>query len=132
MALQEKYLEKIKPSLSPCHKKKFQSGWGYTLACPFCSPIQKRESKKNEKCAVLHPVEGSPYMMFSCSRGMNGGQQGLVDCGKRMRFDTFLKYWNPPQYRKFVREKEMEKKDYRPDFKQQRLDASASVRPEVG
>ena len=22
--------------LSPCQKKKFKDGWGWTLACPFC------------------------------------------------------------------------------------------------
>ena len=76
MSLPEKYLNKVIPSLSPYNKKKFKSGWGYTLACPFCSPAQKRESKANEKCASLYPVEGSPYLMFSCLRGMNGGTQG--------------------------------------------------------
>ena len=123
MSLPEKYLDKVLPSLSPYSKKKFKSGWGYTLACPFCSPAQKRESKANEKCASLYPVEGSPYLMFSCSRGMNGGTQGLVDCSRRTRLDTFIKHWHPEMHRHWMREKEMAKRDYRPDFKQQRPDA---------
>ena len=28
-----------------------------------------------------------------------------------MRFSTFLKQWNPPQYRKYVREKELSKEE---------------------
>ena len=119
MNKQEKYLEAVLPSLSPYNKKKFQSGYGYTLACPFCRSVQKRESKKNEKCAAIYPVDGSFHLMFQCSRGENGGKQGVVDCSKRMRFDTFLKHWNPPLHRKYVREKELAKQNYQPRFADQ-------------
>ena len=116
MNITEKYIEIIKPSLSSCQKKKFRDGWGWTLACPFCKDAQKRESKSNEKCASLYPVEGSFTYFFSCNRGLNGGSQGLMPCDRNMRFSTFLKQWNPPQYRKFVREKELAKKNYQPKF----------------
>ena len=119
MGQQEKYFQIIKSSLRQCHDKQFPSGWGYKLVCPFCSDVQKREGKKNERCAYLFPVEGSPFLHFECSRGRNGGRQGLVDCSKRMRFDTFLKNWNPPLYRKYVAEREALKKNYKPDFKQE-------------
>ena len=116
MNITEKYIEIIKPSLSSCQKRKFRDGWGWTLACPFCKDAQKRESKSNEKCASLYPVEGSFTYFFSCNRGLNGGSQGLMPCDRNMRFSTFLKQWNPPQYRKFVREKELAKKNYQPKF----------------
>ena len=116
MNITEKYIEIIKPSLSSCQKKKFRDGLGWTLACPFCKDAQKRESKSNEKCASLYPVEGAFTYFFSCNRGLNGGSQGLMPCDRNMRFSTFLKQWNPPQYRKFVREKELAKKNYQPKF----------------
>ena len=116
MNITEKYIEIIKPSLSSCQKKKFRDGWGWTLACPFCKDAQKRVSKSNEKCASLYPVEGAFTYFFSCNRGLNGGSQGLMPCDRNMRFSTFLKQWNPPQYRKFVREKELAKKNYQPKF----------------
>jgi hypothetical protein len=70
MTITEKYIDKIKPSLSPCQKKKFK----------------------------------------------DGRVQGVHSCNHTMRFSTFLKKWNPPQYRKYVREKEMAKKNYQPKF----------------
>ena len=116
MNITEKYIEIIKPSLSPSQKKKFRDGMGWTLACPFCRDDQKRESKSKEKCASLYPVEGTFTYFFSCNRGLNGGVQGVHSCNHTMRFSTFLKKWNPPQYRKYVREKEMAKQNYQPRF----------------
>ena len=116
MTIAEKYIEIIKPSLFPCQNKQFRDGWGWTLACPFCRDAQKRESKSNEKCASLYPVEGSFTYFFSCNRGLNGGVQGLMPCDRTMRFSTLLKQWNPPQYKKYVREKELAKKKYQPKF----------------
>ena len=116
MTITEKYIEIIKPSLSPCHKKTFKDGIGYVLACPFCSDVQKRESKINEKCASLYPVDGTFTYFFSCNRGLNGGVQGVQSCNHTMRFSTFLKHWNPPQYKNYVREKELVKKNCQPRF----------------
>ena len=116
MTITEKYIEIIKPSLSPYQKKKFPGGMGLSLACPFCRDAQKRESKCNEKCASLYPVEGTFTYFFSCNRGLNGGVQGVHSCNHTMRFSTFLKQWNPPQYRNYVREKEMAKKNYQLKF----------------
>ena len=116
MTITEKYFEIIKPSLSPCQKKKFKDGMGWTLACPFCRDAQKRESKCNEKCAALYPIEGTFTYFFSCNRGLNGGLQGVQSCNYTMRFSTFLKQWNPPQCRKYVREKELAKQNYQPNF----------------
>ena len=106
MAITEKCIETIKPSLSPCQKKKFKDGWGYSMACPFCRDVQKRESKSNEKCASLCPVEGAYTYFFSCNRGLNGGVQGVQSCNHTMKFSTFLKQNHPMFYKKFVREKE--------------------------
>jgi hypothetical protein len=116
MTITQKYIEIIKPSLSPCHKRSFKDGNGYVLACPFCRDAQKRESKSKEMCASLYPVEGTFTYFFSCNRGLNGGVQGVQSCNHTMRFSTFLKQWNPPQYRKYVREKELAKKNYSSGF----------------
>ena len=116
MTITEKYIETIKPSLSPCQKKKFKDGMGLTLACPFCRDAQKRESKLNEKCASLYPVEGTFTYFFSCNRGLNGGVQGVQSCNHTMRFSTFLKQHHPTVYKSFVREKEMAKQNYQPRF----------------
>jgi hypothetical protein len=109
MTISEKYIEMIVLSLSNCRKKKFRDGWGWTLACPFCREEQKRESKSNEKCASLYPIDGTFTYFFSCNRGLNGGTQGVQSCNHTMRFSTFLKKLNPPQYRKYAREKEIMK-----------------------
>ena len=116
MTITEKYIDIIRPSLSPCREHQFKDGMGYKLACPFCREVQKRESKVNERCASLYPVEGSYTFFFSCNRGLNGGVQGVQSCNFTMRFSTFLKQWNPPQYRKYVREKELAKKNYQTKF----------------
>ena len=91
MTITEKYIEIIRPSLSPCQKHQFKDGTGYKLACPFCRDVQKRESKSKEKCASLYPVEGSYTFFFSCNRGLNGGVQGVQSCNHTMGFSTFLK-----------------------------------------
>ena len=116
MTITEKYIEIIKPSLSPCQQKKFRDGMGWTLACPFCRDAQKRESKSKEKCASLYPVEGTFTYFFSCNRGLNGGVQGVQSCNHTMKFSTFLKQHHPTVYKSFVREKELAKKNYQPKF----------------
>ena len=116
MTIAEKYIQAMQLSLLQRQKKQFRDGMGWTLACPFCRDAQKRESKSNEKCASLYPVEGTFTYFFSCNRGLNGGAQGVQSCNYTMRFSSFLKKWNPPQYRKYVREKEIAKKNYQPKF----------------
>ena len=116
MTIAEKYIQAMQLSLLQCQKRQFRDGMGWTLACPFCRDAQKRESKSNEKCASLYPVEGTFIYFFSCNRGLNGGAQGVQSCNYTMRFSSFLKKWNPPQYRKYVREKEIAKKNYQPKF----------------
>ena len=116
MTIAEKYIEIIKPSLSPCQKKKFKDGWGWSLACPFCRDEQKRQSKCDERCATLYPVEGTFTYFFSCNRGLNGGVQGLMPCNHTMKFSTFLKQHHPTVFKSFVREKELAKQNYKPKF----------------
>ena len=116
MIVTEKYIEIIKPSLSPCQKKKFKDGMGWSLACPFCRDAQKRQSKCDEKCATLYPIEGTFTYFFSCNRGLNGGVQGVQSCNHTMKFSTFLKQHHPMFYKKFVREKELAKQNYQPKF----------------
>ena len=119
MTITEKYIEIIRPSLSPCHKHPFKDGSGYKFACPFCRDAQKRESKSKARCANIYPVKGSYTFFFTCDRGVRGGVQGVQSCNHTMRFTTFLKKWNPPLHRKFVREKELAKKNYQPKFPDQ-------------
>ena len=116
MTIAEKYIQMMRLSLLQCQKKKFRDGMGWTLACPFCRDAQKRESKINEKCASLYPVEGTFTYFFSCNRGLNGGVQGVQSCNHTMRFSTFLKQHHPTVYKSFVREKEMAKQNYQPRF----------------
>ena len=116
MTITEKYIQAMQLSLLQCQKKQFRDGMGWTLACPFCRDAQKRESKSKEKCATLYPVEGTYTYLFSCNRGLNGGVQGVQSCNHTMRFSTFLKQWNPPQYRKYVKEKELARQNYQPMF----------------
>ena len=116
MNITEKHIQIMQLSLLHCQKKQFRDGMGWTLACPFCRDAQKRESKINEKCASLYPVEGTFTYFFSCNRGLNGGVQGVHSCSHTMRFSTFLKRLNPSQYRNYVREKELAKKNYQPSF----------------
>ena len=116
MTITEKYIQAMQLSLLQCQKKHFRDGMGWTLACPFCRDAQKRQSKCDEKCASLYPVEGTFTYFFSCNRGRNGGVQGVQSCNHTMRFSTFLKKWNPPQYRKYVKEKELAKKNFQPNF----------------
>ena len=116
MTITEKHIGMIVLSLSHCQKKKFRDGMGWTLACPFCRDAQKRESKINEKCASLYPVEGTFTYFFSCNRGLNGGVQGVQSCNHTMRFSTFLNQHHPSVYKSFVREKEMAKQNYQSRF----------------
>lgn len=115
MSIQEKYINAIIQSLSPYKEHNFRDGSGYKVACPFCRDAQKNDSKRREKCAAIYPVVGSFSYFFSCNRGLNGGK-GNQQCSHTMRFSTLLKKWNPPLYRKYVREKEMAKKNYQPRF----------------
>ena len=116
MTITEKYIEIIKPSLSPCQKKKFKDGWGWSLACPFCRDAQKRQSKCDEKCATLYPIEGTFTYFFSCNRGLNGGVQGVQSCNHTMRFSTFLKHHRPSVYKHYVKEKKLARKNCQPNF----------------
>ena len=116
MTIAEKYIQMMRLSLLQCQKKKFRDGMGWTLACPFYRDAQKRQSKCDERCATLYPVEGTFTYFYSCNRGLNGGLQGVQSCNHTMRFSTFLKQWNPPQYRNYVREKEKAKKNYSSGF----------------
>ena len=101
MTITEKYIQAMQLSLLQCQKKQFRDGMGWTLACPFCRDAQKRESKSNEKCASLYPVEGTFTYFFSCNRGLNGGAQGVHSCNHTMRFSTFLKQHHPTVYKSF-------------------------------
>ena len=119
MTIQEKYIEIVKSILFPNkdNEKMFRDGQGYVFACPFCSDSQKRESKRKEKCAALTPLAGSFQWVFNCSRGVHNGK-GTHQCSQSMRFDYFLKQWNPPLYRKYLREKGTPppKMNYTPNF----------------
>ena len=116
MTVAERYIDKLVFALTPNEKKQFKDGMGYILACPFCRDAQKRESKSREKCASIYPVEGTYKYFFSCNRGLNGGVQGVHSCDYTMRFSTFLKKWNPSQYTKYVREKELAKQNYKSKY----------------
>ena len=116
MTITEKYIQAMQLSLLQCQKKQFRDGMGWTLACPFCRDAQKRESKSNEKCASLYPVEGTFTYFFSCNRGLNGGVEGVQSCTHTMKFSTFLNKHHPSFYKSFVKEKELAKQNYQPRF----------------
>lgn len=105
MTITEKYLKRIIAYLEASEITYYRDGFGYKFACPFCSGLQKRDGKANEKCAYIYPVTGSFTYFFSCKRGMNKGR-GNHACSKRMRFETFLKEWNPYLWKQFKKEKE--------------------------
>ena len=115
MTIQEKYINAFIESLSPYQKHGFRDGDGYKVACPFCRDAQKNDLKRREKFSFIYPVVGSFSYFFSCNRGLRGGA-GNQDCASTMRFSTHLKKWNPLLYRKYVREKELAKKNYQPKF----------------
>ena len=102
----EEYINKVLPSLSPYHKKKMGNGlYGYALACPFCSHHQTSDNDVNNKCAVLSPIKGSQDWIFACSRGISGGK-GNHQCSHSMKFDWFLRKWNPPLHRKYAKQRQ--------------------------
>jgi len=103
--LVEDYIRIVLPSLSPYHKKKFKDGWGYSLACPFCSCHQRSDKAINDKCAVLSPITGSRQWFFACQRGIEGGL-GNDQCKYSMGFAAFLKKWNPPLHRNYLKQRE--------------------------
>ena len=80
--------------------------------------MRKRTILNVERCAAIYTVEGTYSDFFSCNRGLNGGK-GNQECSSTMRFSTLLKKWNPPLFRKYVREKEMAKRNYRTRFADQ-------------
>ena len=62
---------------------------------------------------------GKKHHLFLELKMLLGGRCISVrdySCNHTMRFSTFLKKWNPPQYRKYEREKELAKKNYQPKF----------------
>ena len=111
----KKYINVIIESLSPFQKHSFRDGDGYTVACPFCRNAQKNDSKCRERCAAIYTVEGTYSDFFSCNRGLNEGK-GNQQHSSTMRFSTLLRRWNPPLFRKYVREKEMAKRNSRTKF----------------
>jgi len=119
MTIQEKYIELIKSSLSIDHnsRRPFRDGYGYIFACPFCGDLQKRQSKKDEKCARFTPIANSFQWNFLCHRGLQGSKRTTPHC-RSMRFDYFLKEWNPPLYRQYLRDKGTPppKMNYTPKF----------------
>ena len=77
--------------------------------------MRKRTILNVERCAAIYTVEGTYSDFFSCNRGLNEGK-GNQQHSSTMRFSTLLRRWNPPLFRKYVREKEMAKRNSRTKF----------------
>ena len=67
---------------------------------------------------ISDPDQLSEFILRLMKEASDGvqGVQSVQSCNHTMSFSPFLKQWNPPQYRKYVREKEMAKKNYQPKF----------------
>jgi len=93
MTINEKYVQILLPTLSPCRKKKFKGGFGYSFPCPFCGATN----------ATLKPLEGSFQWVFACEAGMKRGPASCR-CGIPMNLNAFIGNWNPPLQRKYEKE----------------------------
>ena len=59
MTITEKYIEIINLLCLPVKRNSSGMEWVGLLLAPSVETPQKRESKSNEKCASLYPVEGT-------------------------------------------------------------------------
>ncbi len=97
----EKYLELILPTITAgieggeVRQKMFGGLRGYELPCPYCAPLQKRGSKKRERCAAFIPKEGSFTYLFHCCRKKH------PDCQNTVAFPVFLKTYNPSLFKRY-------------------------------
>lgn len=84
-------------------------GVGYKFACPYCCEMQKRPSKKREKCARIYPLTGCYTYQFQCSK-----------CTvEPISIHRFLQEQFPYVYKQYKREKNVTKqiRGERPAFK---------------
>ena len=105
MTITEQYLQKILPFLSGAQggrvePKNFKGLQGYVFPCPFCSVLQKRESKRKERCAALMPHSQSFSYTFHCCRKQS------PDCLQSLCFPNFLKRYNPALFRQYHLDRE--------------------------
>ena len=105
MTITEQYLHQILPCLAGAEggtvqPKNFKGLQGFAFPCPFCSPLQKRDSKKRERCAALMPHSQSFSYTFHCCRKQSR------ECSNSLSFPNFLKSYNPSLYRKYHLDRE--------------------------
>ena len=111
-------IREIIPALSACIegqvvspvKLNYDDGVGYKFACPYCCDMQKRPSKKREKCARIYPLTGCYAYQFQCSK-----------CTvESISIHRFLEDRFPLVYEKYMREKKVaqQMKGARPPFKE--------------
>ena len=106
MTITEKYVQKILPYLAgpdggSVQSKSFKGLQGYEFPCPFCSVMQKKESKKRNRCAALMPHPESFSYAFNCCRKHSG------DCMDSLSFPNFLRRFKPVLFRQYHMEREM-------------------------
>ena len=105
MTITEKYIQKILPYLAGAEggtvqPKSFKGLQGHEFPCPFCSVLQKRDSKKRNRCAALMPHPESFSYTFHCCR------KHSADCMNSLSFPNFLNRYNPALFRQYHLERE--------------------------
>ena len=98
--LQQKYIDQLYLDRKVSHL----SGWKFV--CPFCSHIQKSDSRRNEKCATLLDVydSGGYAYTFHCRRGINN-RTFYSGCSYSMSFTQFLRSLNSALCDQYLKEK---------------------------
>ena len=105
MTITEKYIQKILPYLAGAEggivqPKSFKGLQGHEFPCPFCSVMQRKESKKRNRCAALMPHPESFSYTFHCCR------KHSADCMDSLSFPNFLNRYNPALFRQYHLERE--------------------------
>lgn len=78
----------------------YQGHVRHTFTCPFCGPLGRTESKRNErKGALLWDVRQHSWV-FSCAR------RGSATCSHGMTFPNFIQELNPSLFQAYQRERE--------------------------
>ena len=96
MTLQEKYIQKILPSLSGEGEVRLSTkngGAAYMFPCPFCSHLRTTSGKvrSHKRTAILMPHPNCKYeYIFNCTRGYS------PECkGEARGFHNFLIMYKP-------------------------------------
>jgi hypothetical protein len=77
------YLERVQQGIDRCGNRK----WAFI--CPFCGPLQRTDSKKQERKGVLLWNAKQHSWVFSCAKG------GSVECMRGKTLSNVISALNP-------------------------------------